>query len=62
MCSIRSVSSPSPERTLRVKVDEDLPRSLAELLRGVLDATTLEELKGQVAVVTPRGLRVAART
>lgn len=51
----------SHKGVLLLRPDVESRAAFAELLRGVLDATSLEELEGQVAVVTPRGLRVAAR-
>jgi predicted nuclease of predicted toxin-antitoxin system len=45
---------------LLLRPDLENHEAFCELLRGVLDVTTLEDLDGQVAVASPRGLRVAA--
>jgi predicted nuclease of predicted toxin-antitoxin system len=45
---------------LLLRPDLENREAFCELLRGVLDVTTLEDLDGQVAVASPRGLRVAA--
>lgn len=47
---------------LLLRPDIENREAFRTLLLAVLDATTLEDLQGQIAVVSPRGLRVAART
>lgn len=45
---------------LLLRPDLENREAFCELLRGVLNVTILEDLDGQVAVASPRGLRVAA--